>query len=53
MLAPLPQSFSAWQRAFWFVSANGWLDDKTPVDILDHPEEIASAADREQQEVVG
>ncbi|MGG7539656.1 hypothetical protein [Rhizobium sp. Nf11,1] len=52
-LATLPQSFSAWQRAFWFVSANGWLDDKTPVDMLDHPDEVVSAAEHERQEVVG
>lgn len=52
-LKALPQSLSAWQRAFWFVSVNGWLDDKAPVDMLDHPDEIASAAEHERQEVVG
>jgi hypothetical protein len=52
-LMALPQSLSAWQRAFWFVSTNGWLDNKAPIDMLDHPEEIAAAAERDGQEVVG
>lgn len=52
-LVALPQSLSPWQRAFWFVSANGWLDDNAPIDMLDRPEEVAAAAEREGQEVVG
>lgn len=52
-LKALPQSLSAWQRAFWFVSTNGWLDNKAPVDMLDYPEKLSAAAEREGQEVVG
>ncbi len=52
-LATLPAGMSAWQRAFWFVSTNGWLDDAAPVDWLDDPNAIVSAAAREAQEVIG
>lgn len=51
-LAALPQSLSAWQRAFWFVSANGWFNDKAPVGMLDSPGEVAAAAEQERQEMV-
>lgn len=37
--------FSSWQTAFWFVSANGWLRGRTPVDlVLSMPEEVVLAA---------
>jgi hypothetical protein len=52
-LAALPSNLSAWQRAFWFVSTNGWLSDKAPADILDKPDAVVTAAKREGQEVVG
>jgi hypothetical protein len=52
-LAALPPRLSAWQRAFWFVSTNGWLDDKAPIDVLDDPQAIAAAAEREGEEVIG
>jgi hypothetical protein len=52
-LAALPSRLSSWQRAFWFVSTNGWLDDKAPVDVLDDPQAIVAAAGREAEEVVG
>lgn len=52
-LTALPPSLSARQRAFWFASANGWLGDKAPIDMLDNPQQIAAAAEREGQEVVG
>lgn len=30
---------------FWFVGANGWLDDDAPVDLLDRdPEAVVEAA---------
>lgn len=51
-LAALPQSLSAWQRAFWFVPANGWFNDEAPVDMLDSPGEVAAAAEQERQEMV-
>ena len=44
---------SPWQKAFWFVSTNGWLADKAPADRLDDPEAVAAAASHEAREVVG
>lgn len=52
-LEVLPARLSPWQRAFWFVSTNGWLDDKAPADMLDDPQAIVAAAEREGQEVIG
>jgi len=52
-LGALPENFTAWQQAFWFVSSNGWLDDKAPANMLDQPEAVIAAATRERQEVVG
>jgi hypothetical protein len=52
-LAALPPRLSPWQRAFWFVSTNGWLGDKAPADMLDEQEAVIAAAEREGEEVVG
>ncbi len=52
-LAALPPRLSPWQRAFWFVSTNGWLGDKAPADRLDDPKAVVAAAEREGQEVIG
>lgn len=52
-LAALPARLSSWQRAFWFVSANGWLGDKAPADLLDDPKAVVAAAEREGEEVIG
>ncbi|MGO6901597.1 hypothetical protein ACCS96_14410, partial [Rhizobium ruizarguesonis] len=52
-LVALPENLSPWQRAFWFVSTNGWLDDKAPMDALDDIDAVAAAAARERQEVIG
>lgn len=43
-LVALPENLSPWQRAFWFVSTNGWLDDKAPMDALDDIDAVAAAA---------
>lgn len=53
VLAALPRDVSTWQRAFWFVSANGWLDGKTPADCLDNETAVLSAAHREGEALVG
>lgn len=53
VLAALPSRLSPWQRAFWFVSTNGWLSDKAPADVLDDPHAVVAAAEREGEEVVG
>ena len=52
-LDALPSRLSPWQRAFWFVSTNGWLSDKAPADVLDDPHAVAAAAEREGEEVIG
>ena len=52
-LAALPSRLSPWQRAFWFVSTNGWLSDRAPADALDDPDAVVTAAEREGEEVVG
>jgi hypothetical protein len=52
-LAALPLRLMPWQRAFWFVSTNGWLDDKAPVDRLDDPQALVAAAEREGEEAAG
>lgn len=46
ILARLPQAMSAWQRAFWFTSPNGWLDGATPAEKLADVEAVSLAAER-------
>jgi hypothetical protein len=53
ILLALPANLSAWQKAFWFVSTNGWLNDQAPADVLDDPEAVVRAALREAHEVMG
>ena len=53
VLAALPETMSPWQRAFWFVSANGWLNDATPADMLDDTDAVVAASRHERDEVVG
>jgi hypothetical protein len=43
-----------WQQALWFTTANGWLDGRRPVDILeDEPAAIVGAAREAVREPVG
>src|ERR1700722_16588350 len=51
--APPPATMSAWQKAFWFVSTNGWLEDRAPADTLDDAAAVVAAAEHEGKEVVG
>jgi hypothetical protein len=45
---------SAWQQALWFLSANGWLDGRRPVDLLaTDPELVVRAAAEAVREPVG
>lgn len=53
ILDALPNDMSPWEIAFWFVSTNGWLDDKAPADCLDKPDEVIEAARLESEDVVG
>ncbi len=52
-LEALPRHLSDWQRALWFVSANGWLGDKAPAEVLDDADAVAAAARHEGEEVIG
>ncbi|HEY1856605.1 hypothetical protein [Acidocella sp.] len=53
VLAALPASMSPWQKAFWFVSTNGWLGDRAPADMLDDAAAVVAAAEHEGKEVTG
>lgn len=53
ILAALPKVLSPWQKALWFVSTNGWLDDDAPKDRLKDVETVVDAARREALEVIG
>jgi hypothetical protein len=49
-----PAGFSDWATALWFVSPTGWLDDRTPLDVLDDDADaVVRAAEQEITEVSG
>lgn len=52
-LEALPGDLSDWQRALWFVSANGWLADEAPAEVLDAADAVVAAARHEGEEVIG
>lgn len=52
-LAVLPADLSDWQRAFWFVGGNGWLNNRVPAELLDDPDALVAAALRAGAEFVG
>jgi hypothetical protein len=35
MLAELASAFDGWPLATWFAQHNAWLNDRSPVDLLD------------------
>ena len=53
ILQSLPHDYSSWERAFWFASSNGWLDNRVPQDCLDDEKALLMAAAKTQKEVVG
>jgi len=53
ILGVLPKDMSPWQIAFWFVSGNGWLGDRAPVDCLDDQEAVVAAARHEGEIIAG
>ncbi len=53
ILKSLPQDYSSWERAFWFASSNGWLDNRAPQDCIDDEKALLMAAEKAQLEVVG
>ena len=53
VLEALGSQSSEWQLALWFLSSNGWLHGRRPVDLLDtDPEAVAEAAQRGAEELV-
>jgi hypothetical protein len=45
---------TSWQQALWFTTANGWLDGRRPVDLLDdEPQSVIAAATEALREPVG
>ncbi len=46
VLAALPDTMSAWQKAIWFASGNGWLDGDEPRHRLDDGDRVVEAARR-------
>ena len=46
ILAALPQTMTAWQKALWFASGNGWLDGDEPRHRLDDADAVVAAARR-------
>ena len=53
VLRRLPTDMTSWQIAFWFRSANGWLDGKSPEEALGDQDGVLNAADRLRDPVVG
>jgi hypothetical protein len=50
VLSTLGRQTTGWGLALWFTSSNGWFDDRRAVDLLlDKPEEVAEAAEREAE----
>ena len=44
ILAALPNDMTAWQKALWFASGNGWLDGDSPEQCLDNVSSVTAAA---------
>jgi hypothetical protein len=50
VLSTLGKESKGWELALWFISSNGWLDGRRPVDFLrSEPEEVVEAAEREAE----
>ena len=45
MLKRLPGDMTPWQIAFWFRSGNGWLDGRSPEEVLGDGDGVLNAAD--------
>jgi hypothetical protein len=53
VLAALPAHMSGWQVALWFISGNGWLGDRVPVDCLEDESTLLAAAGHEGETILG
>lgn len=52
ILRALPVEMTPWQRAFWFVSSNPWLDGRVPREMIDS-DAVLAAAHQEGEPVAG
>ena len=50
-LKALPGTMTAWQRAFWFTTPNGWLGGTAPADVLNNTAAVVAAAEQEAQPI--
>ena len=46
VLSALPEGMTAWQKALWFASGNGWLDGDEPQRRLNDGPRVVEAARR-------
>ena len=53
VLAALPSNMTAWQKAFWFASGNGWLDGDEPQQRLEDGDQVIAAARRLSESASG
>lgn len=53
VLGKLPADMSPWQIAFWFESGNGFLDGKSPRQLLSNRKLVMQAAERVENQLVG
>ena len=52
ILKVIPPEWSSWQLAMWFITPTGYLDDKTPLDIMDKDaESVLNALQMESGEI--
>lgn len=54
ILAHAKGRLEGWSLAFWFVTPNSFLDERTPMSLMDdHPEAVIAALDHELSEFPG
>ncbi len=52
VLSVLRPEASGWEKALWFISANGWLEGRRPVDLFAAEQDaVVEAARREAEEL--
>lgn len=45
-------AYSAWAKAFWFASANGWLEGSAPAELIDiDPAAVVTAASHARDKI--
>ena len=52
VLAVVGSKWRGWELALWFVSSTGWLNGRSPVELLhSEPDEVVQAAEREMEDL--